>query len=116
MNISRSETDDRTTWTLIIGGVEVAHLSVWSENGEIAHVETYHPNWGKGFARTLYEHAQTDLNGGIYHTIGPHLTEYGRGFAGPLGGPTHHPDVHHVEQECHCYYCERRRSTGATQP
>ena len=106
MQINRSTTEDRTIWILLIDDdTEIASLEVWTANGEIANVKTSHPYQRMGYAHALYRRAQSDFDGGIFHTVYTHRTPDGDAFAHAVGGDTIESSAAHVEKNCGCTYC-----------
>lgn len=105
MEISRTATEDTTTWTLTLNGEDVSWLSVWTVNGEICEVETKPAHQGEGHARALYQHADDDFRGGIYHTIDAHRTPEGDAFARRVGGYTISDDDAVRIDVCACDHC-----------
>ncbi|HLS44304.1 MAG TPA: hypothetical protein VK045_02610 [Ornithinicoccus sp.] len=103
MQISRTATDDTTTWTLYVDGIDVSELSVWTVNGEICNVETRTNHRGNGYARTLFEHAAAERS--IYHTIPAHRSPEGDAFASAVGGDEINEDDAVVIEYCGCDHC-----------
>jgi GNAT superfamily N-acetyltransferase len=103
MEISRTATDDTTTWTAVLDGAEVAWLSVWTINGEICDVETRSTHRGQGLARALFEHADAERS--IFHTIPAHRTEEGDMFASRIGGDEIDEADALVIECCCCDHC-----------
>jgi hypothetical protein len=109
MEITRSETGDYTTWTLAVDGVAVSCLRVWADTGEIESVQTEARHLREGYARLLYEHAQAEFSGGIFHSLYEHRTESGKAFVDSVGGDTIDGAVARPMGDCPCEDCERLR-------
>ena len=73
---------------LTVDDAAIASLEVWTANGEIANVKTSHAYQRMGYARALYQRAQADFAGGIFHTVYTHRTPDGDAFAHAVGGDT----------------------------
>lgn len=102
MEITRTTTDDTTTWTATVDGTEVAWLSVWTANREICDVEVRAAHRGEGYATRLYQHANAE--GEIFHTIPAHRTPEGDDFAARVGG--YEVDNALVIDGCCCSHCD----------
>lgn len=103
MLITETTGADTTTWAATIDGTEVAWLSVWTANREIANIDVVDARRGEGIARTLFEHADRQV--GIYHTIAAHRTAEGDLFAEAVGGDTIAEDLALVVDCCVCDHC-----------
>jgi hypothetical protein len=111
VDIIRTDTDEQTSWTGTIDGVEVASLTVWVDTGEIYNVWTVGRYRLEGRARALYERAKADSEGRIYHPLYDHRTdrEGGRAFVDAVGGETIDGAVARLMGDCPCENCRRLR-------
>lgn len=84
--ITSSTDHDTTTYTLWVDGVDVSELTIWTSTREVANVETRTAHQGQGFARALWEHANTEAE--VFHSLAHHRTPEGDAFAQAVGGET----------------------------
>lgn len=104
MDITRTANTDTTTWAAVQDGAEIAWLSIWTANREIANVEVRAAHQRHGHAAALYRQADTEAP--IFHTISAHRTQDGNAFAAHVGGQDIDEDDALVIDSCCCDHCD----------
>ena len=100
MEITKATHEDLTTYALIIDGEEVATLDIETDTRIVAHVETLMEHRGNGYARALWDHANTEAE--CFHALEHHRTAEGQCFAEAVGGETIDDETGYVAQCCIC--------------
>ncbi|UTX53272.1 hypothetical protein [Leucobacter aridicollis] len=84
--ITRTATTGAIAYTYTIDGIEVSELVLDVDTRKVINVETLAKYQGEGFARALWDHANTEAE--AFHALEHHRTPEGDAFARAVGGET----------------------------
>ena len=97
-SITRTEQDGTITYAALADGQQVSTLCIDAATRQVWFVETADGFTGQGFARSLWEAANTESE--CLHALPHHRTPEGDAFAEGVGGDTITEELGYVA-ECH---------------
>ena len=98
--ITRTEQAGTVTYAANIDGERVSFLDIDAHTRKVTNVETATGHERRGYARILWEHANTEAE--CFHALDHHRTEEGDAFARAMGGETIAPEDDYIDVCCIC--------------